>query len=256
LFQAVVNFIAHLLQIIYEFLGGLGVPNYGLAIIILTVLVKLTLFPLTQKQFVSLRKIQEIQPELQEAQKKYKDNPQKAQQATMEVYQKYGVNPAGGCWPIAVQIPILWALFSMMRTFFDPKLHPDFVNLEHAKFLWVPNLGNPDPTVILPILVGLATFAQQKITSTGMTPPPVEGTKNPMQTTQNIMLYAMPLLFAWWARSFPAGLSLYWVTYSLMGMAEQTVIRRKGQSLPVKEGAPESHGKSSGTKRKKRGGSN
>jgi len=160
--------------------------------------------------------MQEIQPRVQELQKKYKGNPQKAQQAMMEMYQKEGVNPLGGCLPLLVQMPILFALFSALRVFFDPVQHPAYVELSHANFLWISNLGQPDP-YILPILVAVGTFFQQKVSM-------VSGSQD---QTQKTMLLVMPLVIGWMSRGFSAGLSLYWVTFSLMGILEQWLVRRQ-----------------------------
>lgn len=221
--SVLVDFISQSIQFLYNVTKTIGLPNYGLAIILFTVVVKAILFPLTLKQLQSMKKMQEIQPKIQQLQKKYKGNPQKSQQAMMELYQKEGVNPLGGCLPLLVQMPVLFALFSALRTFFDPVAHPPYVELDHANFLWVSNLGNPDPSYILPILVAAGTFLQQKA---GMI-----STKQ--DQTQKTMLYIMPLIIGYISLQFPAGLSLYWVTFSIIGILEQWISRRIPQ--PVKE---------------------
>lgn len=214
MFSALVNFLSNCIQFFYTLTASIGFPNYGIAILLFTVAVKILLFPLTATQVRSMKKMQEIQPKLQKIQEKYKKDPQKAQQAMMELYQKEKINPFAGCLPLLVQMPILIALFNSLRTFFDPARHPEYVNLEHASFLWVENLGVPDPW-ILPILAGLFTFLQSKASMGSST-----------DQTQKTMLYIMPLMMAWFARSFPAGLSLYWVMYSIMSALEQFIIRR------------------------------
>src|SRR5690606_16436629 len=145
---------------------------------------------------------------------KYKNDPQKAQQAMLELYQKEKVNPFSGCLPLLIQMPILIVLFNSLRRFFDSLQHPEYVNLDHASFFWVDNLGAPD-LWILPLLVVLLTFLLSKFSMS-----------NPNDQTQKTMLYVMPLMMAWFARSFPAGLSLYWVMYSIMSALEQAIIRR------------------------------
>jgi len=175
-----------------------------------------------------MAKMQEIQPELQRIQKKYKNNPEKSQQEMMKLYQKHGVNPFAGCLPIFIQLPILLALFKALKDFFDPQRHPDFVNIEMASFLWVPNLGSPDP-IILPILVAVSTFVQQKVS---MQLGAAGGTGD---QTQKVLLYFMPLFIGYISRTFPAGLALYWVMYSLFGIIEQVLIKRK--TVVVKEEA-------------------
>jgi len=206
----------------------LGIPSYGLAIIIFTVVVKLILFPLTYYQLKATRKIQELQPLLAEIQKKYKDNPQKLQQATMDLYKKHDTNPVAGCLPLLVQLPILFALFTALRIFFDPVQHPAYVDLSYAQFYWIENLGKADP-IILPLLAAVATFLQQGVT---LKMSGTSGKNDPATQTQRTMLYIMPLFMGWICRSFPAGLALYWVVYSIVSMFEQFAVKK--QPLGVK----------------------
>ncbi|MBO8170002.1 MAG: membrane protein insertase YidC [Thermoanaerobacteraceae bacterium] len=214
MWAALVDFISQVIQFFYIVTQKIGIPNYGLAIILFTIVVKIVLYPLTYKQMVAMRKMQELQPKIKEIQKKYKNDPQKSQQAMMELYQKHGANPFSGCWPLLIQMPILIALFTSLRTFFDPMKHPEYVNLVHAKFLWIKNLGEADP-FILPIIVAVSTFLQQKVTTTSQ------------DQTQKTMLYVMPLFLGWVSRSFPAGLALYWVIFSIVGAIQQVYINRK-----------------------------
>ncbi len=214
---ALEKFISHSIQFFYEITSTLGFPNYGIAIILFTIAIKLVLMPLTMKQIRAMRVMQELQPKVQEIQKKHKSNPQKAQQLIMDLYKKHNANPFSGCWPILIQMPILFALFRSLRVFFDPELAPAYVNLDHVGFLWMTNLGNPDP-YILPILVALGTFAQQKISMSAAT---LE--QNP---SQKALLYFMPLFIGWISRTFPAALALYWLMYSIVGMIEQFILRR------------------------------
>ncbi|MGB9661953.1 MAG: YidC/Oxa1 family membrane protein insertase [Moorellaceae bacterium] len=186
-----------------------------MAIIFFTVTVKIILYPLTYKQLRSMRRMQELQPKVQEIQKKYKNNPEKAQKAVLELYQAEKINPFSGCLPLLIQMPILFALFSALRTFFDPSVNPG-VKMEHANFLWVPNLGARDPYFILPLLVMVATYLQQKASMVG-----------PQDQSQKTMLVVMPLVIGWMSSQLSAGLALYWVVFSLMGMLEQWVLRRR-----------------------------
>ncbi|AKX95382.1 membrane protein [Moorella thermoacetica] len=213
--RILVDFLSQSIQFLYNITKAIGIPNYGLAIILFTIAVKVILYPLTYRQLRSMRRLQELQPKIQELQKKYKSNPQKAQQAMMELYQKEKVNPLGGCLPLLIQMPILYALFTSLRSFFNPALNPT-VNLAHANFLWISNLGQPDP-YILPVLVAVGTFFQQKVSM-------VSGGQD---QTQKTMLFVMPLIIGWMSRNFSAGLSLYWVTFSLMGILEQWLARRQ-----------------------------
>ncbi|GFN23107.1 MAG: membrane protein insertase YidC [Thermoanaerobacteraceae bacterium] len=212
---ALVHFLSQSIQFFYNITQSLGVPNYGLAIILFTVAVKILLYPLTYKQLKSMRRMQELQPKVQEIQKRFKNNPEKAQKAILELYQTEKVNPFSGCLPLLVQMPILFALFSALRSFFDPAANPA-VNMEHANFLWVPNLGRPDPYFLLPVLVAAATFLQQRVSMV-----------NPQDQSQRTMLIVMPLLIGWMSTQFSAGLALYWVVFSLMGVMEHWLLRRQ-----------------------------
>lgn len=211
------RFISQSIQFFYEITLALGFPSYGLGIILFTIAIKIVLLPLTVKQVRAMRVMQILQPEVQEIQKKHKNNPQKSQQMIMDLYKKHNANPFSGCWPILVQMPILFAMFKALRVFFDPELAPDYVNLAHAGFLWIPNLGMPDP-YILPILVALGTFLQQKVTMSAAT---LE--QNP---SQKVLLYFMPLFIGWISRTFPAALALYWLMYSIVGIFEQMLLKR------------------------------
>lgn len=230
--QFLVDFISQAIQFFYVLASAVGVANYGIAIIFFTLVVKVILFPLTYQQIKSMRKLQALQPKIAAVQKKYKNNPQKAQQAMVELYQQEGANPLGGCLPLLVQLPILWALFTALRIFFDPEQHPPYVNLDHAGFLWIGNLGFSDP-VVLPILVVVSTFVQQWVT---MRLTPGTGANDQAQQMQRMMLYIMPLFMGWISRGFPAGLALYWVAYSLLSMLEQVIARRGGGALQEEVG--------------------
>ena len=220
MFEAIINFFAQAIQFFYQMSETLGVPNYGLAIVFFTLAIKLILFPLTRKQYTSMAKMQEIQPELKKIQQKYKNNPEKSQKEMMALYKEYGVNPFSSCLPLLIQLPILLALFRTLQVFFDPVRHPEFVNIEKANFLWIGNLGNPDP-IILPILVALGTFFQQKVSMQA------GGAGGSSQQTQKVLLYFMPLFIGYISRTFPSGLALYWVIYSVFGIIEQLVIKRQ-----------------------------
>ena len=208
--------LSQFIQFLYTLTAAAGVPNYGLAIILFTVAIKLVLLPLTTMQIRSMRAMQELQPEMQAVQKKYKNDPQKSQQAIMELYKKYKVNPFSGCLPLLVQMPILYALFAALRNFFSPENHPAYVNMAHARFLWIPNLGSPD-LYILPLLAVVFTFLQQKLSTPS----------GNVDQTQKTMLYFMPLFMGWISRGFPAGLAIYWIVYSIVSGLEQLFLRKR-----------------------------
>ncbi|GAB6085947.1 YidC/Oxa1 family membrane protein insertase [Alkaliphilus crotonatoxidans] len=200
-----------LLKMIYDIIG-----NYGLSIIIFTILVKLLMVPLTIKQMKSMKGIQEIQPKLKELQEKYKDDKEKLNVKTMELYQEYKINPFGGCLPLLIQFPILIGLFAVLREpgiyVFESQAAYEAIN---TAFLWMANLTDPDPW-ILPILAGLLTFLSS-VTMAGA---------NKSDPSQKMMTYFFPILIFWWGRGFPAGLSLYWVVSNGFQVVQQLVLKR------------------------------
>jgi YidC/Oxa1 family membrane protein insertase len=202
----------------YHLTGQIGLPNYGLAIILMTIAIKLVMFPLTQKQMKSMRGMQAIQPKVKYVQDKYKDDPQTMQKKVMELYKEHGVSPFGGCLPLVIQMPIFIA-------FYQSLLHFNFKVAAHASFLWIPNIGKPDPYFILAILAAATTYLQQKIS--------LVDSKDP---TQKSMLYFMPLFMAWIAYKMPAGLPLYWVMFNILGILQQLYVNWSDQKAALDTG--------------------
>lgn len=182
--------------------------NYGLAIILLTVAVRLVLLPLTFSQVRSMRKMQALQPELQRLQRKYRDDPQRLNEETLKLWRQHGVSPLSGCLPVLLQLPILWAFFQALNT---------FQFKAPAGFLWIQNLAGPDPYHVLPILAG-ATTLWQSLTAL----PQSAG-----DPSQRMLTYVFPFMVAWFSWRFPSGLSLYWVTSNLFSVAQQWLINRQ-----------------------------
>lgn len=182
-----------------------AVSSYGLGIIIVTIILRLLLYPLTISQTKSMAKMKKIQPELNEIQKKYKDKPEEYQKRTVELYQKHGVNPLGGCLPLLIQLPILWAFFPVLR---------ELPTTDLTNFLGIWELSQPDPYYILPILSAATTWLQSKVSSTG-------------DASQNTMLIVMPIMIGFFSINFPSGLVLYWVTTNLFSIAQQLWINKK-----------------------------
>lgn len=189
--------------------------SYGLSIVLVTIIIRLFILPLSMKQIKSSKAMQEIQPKLKELQQKYSSKDattqQKLQQETMELFQKNGVNPLAGCLPIFIQMPILMAMYhAIMRT----------TEISQHTFLWF-QLGTPD--YILPILTAGFTFLQQKLmmsTNTSMQ-------QNPQMAMQmNMMLYMMPIMIGVMAFFLPSALALYWVTGNIF-MIFQTLLINK-----------------------------
>jgi len=179
--------------------------NYGLVIIIFSIVMKLVFWPLTRKSSTSMMKMREIQPKLQEIKEKFGKDPKRLNEETMKMYKEYGVNPFGSCLPILVQLPIFWALFSVLR---------NSIELRAADFVfWITDLSQKDPTWVLPVLMGLAMFFQQKMTIN--------------DPKQKMMAYIMPVVFVFIFGSMPSGLVLYWTIFSVIGIFEQLVIKRR-----------------------------
>ncbi len=193
---------------LYQVTAAVGFPSYALAIIMISVLIKLLLYPLMQKQMKSTMNMQEVQPKIQYLQKKYKNNPEKMNEEVMKLYKEYDISPMAGCLPLLIQMPILIGLFMALRQYhFDP--------IEHASFFWIANLGEIDPLHILPVFVAVTMFLQQKMTMTST------GGNEQTEQMMKTMMYMMPamMLFVCW--SMPAGLCLYWGFFSILSMIQQ-----------------------------------
>ncbi|MBC9785422.1 membrane protein insertase YidC [Heliobacterium chlorum] len=220
LWDQLVKSFTDMIEFFYSITVTAGVPSYGLAIVLITIVIKMLLYPLSAKQMKSMKAMSELAPKQKAIQEKYKKDPQKAQEAMMALYKEHGVNPLSGCLPLVIQFPILIAFYNGLRNF-------QFQNEAHAQFLWVPNLSLVDP-YILPLLAAATTFLQMKVSS------PTTSTGNAQaEQTQKIMLYVMPVMIGWMAHNFPAGLSLYWVVFNTVGILQQLYINR---SLNVRKG--------------------
>ena len=198
--------VENLLQFVLESLHSLtdlaGVGSYGLAIILLTVIIKMLLYPLTVKQVKSMKAMQELSPKMKKIQEKYKDNPQVMQQKVGALYKEAGVNPLAGGLPLVIQMPILMGMYYALYNFSYP-------SPEAAQFLWLPSMSEADPLYILPVLSAFTTFLQQKMTTTEM------------NQQMKIMMTVMPIFIGWISLTFPSGLVLYWVTMNVVQIAQQ-----------------------------------
>jgi len=190
------------------------VDNWGVSIILLTLLVKLVFFPLSAASYKSMARMKKLQPRMQTLKERFGDDKQKFQQAMMEVYKKEKINPLGGCLPIVIQIPVFIALYWVLL---------ESVELRQAPFaLWIQDLSLQDPYYVLPILMGASMFGQQLLNPTPL---------DPMQ--QKIMM-ALPLVFTIFFLWFPSGLVLYWLVNNVLSIAQQWVITRKIQAADSK----------------------
>jgi len=179
--------------------------NWGVAIILLTVLIRIIFFPLNHKSLKAMKKMADLAPEIKKLQKKYKDDPQKLQQEMMKLYAEHGANPMSGCLPIIVQIPVFIALYNVLMV---------TVELKNAPFiLWIDDLSSKDPYYILPILMGLSMVAQQWITPS-------------TDKNQRMIMYIMAAVFTFMFMNFPSGLVLYWLTNNILGLIQSYIINR------------------------------
>ena len=207
-----------------------AIPNYGIILIIFSILVKLIVYPLTKRSYQSTQAMQSIQPELNALREKYKNNQTKLSQATMELYKKRGVNPMGACFPMLLQMPLLFALFTVFRSTIELRGEP-FV-------FWIKDLSAPDvlfylPFKIplygdyvcaLPILMAVSMFAQQKMMQPG-------GAGGPQADQQKIMQYFMMGFFFLLFNSFPSGLNLYYTLFNILTIAQQKLTKNEKAAI-------------------------
>lgn len=188
------------LEFFYRF-----IPNYGISIILLTILIRMLTFPLQYKSFKSMKKMQVIQPELQKIREKYKEDPQRLQKETMDLFKRAGANPLGGCLPLLAQMPIFFAFYQVLY---------NAVELVGSPFmLWLTDLSIKDPYYVLPLLMGASLILQMKINPTPTT--------DPMQ--KKIMMF-MPIIFAFIMKDLPSGLNLYILVSTVFGIIQQMFV--------------------------------
>lgn len=205
--SSIALYLGQLLEFIHKFVG-----NYGIAIIIFTILIRLILLPFYVQQMGTMKKMKEIAPLVEELKKKYAKDPQKLNMETMKLYKEKNVNPMGGCLPMLLPLIVLWPLFAMLRTY------PAF---KAASFLWMHSLAQRDPYFIIPILSGITTYISSAMISTDSS-----------QRTMNIM---MSVFLAWMTISLPSGVGIYWVTGNIFQIVQQYFFLRpantaKGES--------------------------
>lgn len=193
------------LAFFYNLTATLGFPNYGLAIILLTVSIKFLLYPLTLKQVKSMKAMQELGPQLKTLQTKYGDDKARQQAEIADLYKKAGINPLAGCLPLLIQMPFLTGIFYAIR---------GFAYASQPSFLWIKNLAVSDPLYILPLLAAITTYVSSQQTT---------GDSQQSKT----MLLAMPLVIGYMTVQFPAGLGLYWVVSNLVQIVQQWFMFRK-----------------------------
>ncbi len=186
------------------------IPNYGIAIILLSIAIKFLLYPLTKKGLVSMQKMKKLQPKMKEIQDKYSDDKEKMNEKLMEFYSEHNVNPLGGCLPMLLQLPIFIALYRMLEY---------SIELRGAPFaFWVTDLSAKDPYYILPVIMGVLMFFQQWYT--------MSSGAGATGQQQQMMMYVMPVVFVFIFMNFPVGLVLYWMTNSAVTLLQYWMINR------------------------------
>lgn len=210
MFDTFIGFLQLVLTWFFNISSLAGFESYGVAIILMTIVIKMALYPLTVKQVVSMKAMQEIQPEMKKLQDKYKNNPQEMQKKVAELYKEKGVNPVAGCLPLLAQMPILIGIFYAIRDYDYASAAPSF--------LWLDNLSAADPYYILPVLSALTTYIQQKQTTA----------KQGANAQMKMMTLFMPLFIGWISMTFPSGLVLYWVVSNIMQILQQWWMYRNG----------------------------
>ncbi len=202
-----------------------AIPNYGISIIILTIVIKAVLFPLTRKSQMSMFRMQQLQPLVSQLKEKYKHDKQKLGKEQVLLFKKYGVNPMGGCLPMFLQLPVFFALFRTLQISFE---------MRQAPFcLWITDLSRPDTLLhfsfslpllgnalnILPLIMTAASYAQTRVT-------PKAPAADPQAQAQQKMMSFMPVMFAFILYSMPSGLTIYWTTSTLLSILETLLIRK------------------------------
>ncbi|HUP65446.1 MAG TPA: membrane protein insertase YidC [Thermoanaerobaculia bacterium] len=199
--------------------------NYGWAIVVLTIIIKVLLYPLQHKSMVSMKKMQQVQPKMNAIKDRFKkaktdpDQRQKMNLEMMKLYKEEGINPASGCVPILLQLPILWGFYTLLSK---------AIELRGAPFiLWIADLSAKDPYYITPLLMTVTMFIQQLITPTTVDP------------IQRKIFLAMPIVFGWFFKEFPSGLVLYWLVQNILSIIQQMIINKYWSSHPpaVEKGA-------------------
>ncbi|MGE4299620.1 MAG: membrane protein insertase YidC [Desulfovibrionaceae bacterium] len=185
------------------------VGNWGVAIILLTVLIKIIFLPLSHKSYKSMEQMKKLQPMMQKLREKYKDDRERMNQEVMSLYKTYKVNPAGGCLPMVVQIPVFIGLYQALLKAIELRHAPFIVHVPFTDMIWLADLSAKDPYYVTPLIMGATMFLQQKLTPT------------PGDPTQAKIMMLMPLVFTFMFLNFPSGLVVYWLVNNVLSIAQQ-----------------------------------
>jgi YidC/Oxa1 family membrane protein insertase len=224
MFSFIAQPLSYLLTGIYNFAN-----DYGLAIILFTLIVRGCLFPLYATQIKSQMKMSVVQPKIKEIQMRYANNKEEMNRKMMELYREEKFNPASGCLPLLIQFPILLGLYTLLRNplNFIPEDMVGMILAVHDNFLWINDLSQPDPW-ILPIMAGITTFLSFTLTQ-GQTPETAG--MGQMQGMMKMMKYFFPVMIVWMGHTFPAGLTLYWLTGNLFTIGQFQILSRWRKKL-------------------------
>ncbi|WP_462327916.1 membrane protein insertase YidC [Desulfobaculum sp.] len=202
-----------LLKLLHLFHGFVG--NWGLAIILLTIVIKIVFWPLSHKSYKSMNQMKKIQPLMAKVREQYKDDRQKMNEEMMRLYKTYKVNPAGGCLPMLLQIPVFLGLYQALLGAIELRHAPFIAHVPFTDLIWLADLSAKDPFYVTPVIMGATMFLQQK-----MTP-------SPGDPTQAKMMLFMPVIFTFLFLNFPAGLVVYWLVNNVLSIAQQWMMLRK-----------------------------
>jgi YidC/Oxa1 family membrane protein insertase len=194
------------------------VHNYGVAVILLTMLIKLIFWPLSHKSYKSMDQMKRIQPMIQKLREKYADDKERMNQEIMALYKTYKVNPAGGCLPMIVQIPVFFGLYKALLGSIELRHAAFITHLPFTNLVWLADLSAKDPFYITPLIMGATMFLQQKMTPTGGDP------------TQAKIMLLMPVVFTFLFLNFPAGLVVYWLVNNVLSITQQWWMMRRSSS--------------------------
>ncbi len=228
MYTTIVGLVAQPLGMLLSFLYGF-IDNYGITLIIFTIIVKLCLFPLYADQIKHSARMANVQPKMQALQKKYANDKEMLNIKMMELYKEEKFNPMRGCLPMLIQMPIIFGLFALLR---NPTVFiksNEMLMAIHETFIWIPDLSQPDP-LVLPILAGISTFFSfsQTQQQTAM------GDNNSMSSMMKMMRYFFPIMIVWMGRSFPAGLTIYWFVGTVIQIIQTRALNKWKKKLAEK----------------------
>src|SRR5699024_10044351 len=231
IWRTFVNFLSSIIELLYKV-----IPNYGVAIVLFTIITRFALLPLDLKSKKSTKKMNEVQPELNKINEKYKNDPDKLNKKTMEVYTKNNISPLGGCLPLLIQLPVTFALFAALRQISNFHIQQQSVDA----FLWIKNIWSPDSPIvnmfgesinlgssgwnglfILPVLSGITSYYQSKLMSAQQA-----GDQNQQMST---MTKIMPLMSVWFTTMYTAAFAIYWVSSNLFQIAQMLILDRMSE---------------------------